>query len=221
MDVVEKELEVLLSEKEQSDKQIGSYLELQLKVHTVIFTAAAVAAGWVFSQKRDSLLASPEVSGAAALTLAFLGSFAVLQGTINYGIVLDYMRYKHVVVGRRMQDLLGLEQNPLVALPTISSSLANRTVIAASYFGGVFIWVGSGALLGYVLWLWRGDRVSSSLFAWGLLACTILWLGTAICGLGLAKSMYALQEEMGKSRPSANQAVERTDTALGPAAHRQ
>jgi hypothetical protein len=204
MDAVEKELEILLSEKEQADKQIGSYMDLQLKVHTVIFTAAAVAAGWIFTQSKDGRPPSLEVRGAAALTLAYLGSFAVLQGTITYGIVLGYIRYKHLVVGRRMQELLKLPKNPLVAMQTISSSLSNRMVVASSFFGGTFILVGSGGLLGYVLWLWLGNQISGSLFSGGLLACAVLWLCSVTCGLGLAWSMFELQREIGDARGSAN-----------------
>lgn len=195
IDSAEKELEILLSEKEQADKQIGSYMDLQLKVHTVIFTAAAVAAGWIFAQSKAGQPPSPEVRGAAALTLAYLGSFAILQGTITYGIVLGYIRYKHFVVGRRMQDLLELKRNPLVAMQAISSSLSNRMVVAASFFGGAFILIGAGGLLGYVLRLWRSHQISGSLFFGGLLACVVLWLGAATCGLGLAWSMVQLQRE--------------------------
>ena len=83
-DLAEQELRVLMSEKEQADRQIGAYLELQVKVHTVIFTAAAVAAGWIFAQ-HEGAVASMDVRGAAILALAFLGSFAVLQGIINFG----------------------------------------------------------------------------------------------------------------------------------------
>ena len=121
MDKVEAELNILMSEKEQADKQIGSYLELQVKVHTFIFTAAAAAAGWIFAQNKGGL-SSPEVRGAAVLALAFLGSFAILQGITVYGIVLGYIRYKNLVIGNRMKILLGLDRNPLMALQVIANS---------------------------------------------------------------------------------------------------
>ena len=47
-------------------------------------------------------------------------AIAVLQGIINYGIVLGYIRYKYMVVGRRIQELLNLERNPLAALRAIA-----------------------------------------------------------------------------------------------------
>jgi hypothetical protein len=207
MDTVEKELSILMSEKEQADKQIGSYLELQVKVHTLIFTAGAVAAGWIFAQNKGEV-SSGDVRGAAVLALAFLGSFATLQGVVNYGIVLGYIRYKHLVVGRRMQDLLGLDRNPLTALRAISSSSSNRIVMASSFFGGVFILGASGGLLGYALSLWREGKVASSLFPGGLLACAVLWLGTVVSGLGLARSMVILQRETERAKSQRYKSVE-------------
>jgi hypothetical protein len=192
-DLAEQELRVLMSEKEQADRQIGAYLELQVKVHTVIFTAAAVAAGWIFAQ-HEGAVASMDVRGAAILALAFLGSFAVLQGIINYGIVLGYIRYKYMVVGRRIQELLKLERNPLAALRAIAFSSSNRMVTIASIFGGVFMLGASGGLLGYGISI--RTSVSSTLFPGGLVACALLWLGTLICGLGLVRSLVALQREI-------------------------
>jgi hypothetical protein len=200
MDKVEAELNILMSEKEHADKQIGSYLELQVKVHTFIFTAAAAAAaGWIFARKEGDL-SSPEVRSAAVLVLAFLGSFAILQGIIVYGIVLGYIRYKNKVVGNRIKDLLGLDRNPLMALQAIASSSSNRIVMTSSIFGGVFLLGISGGLLGYAFLLWQDARARNGLLLGGLLVCAILWLGILISGLGLVRSMGVLQREAKSER---------------------
>jgi hypothetical protein len=197
-EIQQAELRILMSDKEQADKQIGSYLELQVKIHTVIFTAAAVAAGWIFAQ-HDGAPASGDVRGAAVLTLAFLGGFATLQAITNYGIVLGYIRYKHLVVGRRMQQLLGLDHNPLAGLRAIASLSSNRIVIASSFFGGLFILAASGGLLGYAYSM--RQLVSNPLFPSGLLACALLWLGAVVCGLGLAGAMRALERDTESAAP--------------------
>lgn len=219
MDTVEKELSILVSEKEQADKLIGSYLELQVKVRTLIFTTGAVAAGWIFAQNKSDL-SSVDVRGAAVLALAFLGSFSTLQGIVNYGIVLGYIRYKNLVVGRRMQDLLELKQNPLAALRAISSSSSNRIVVASSVFGDVFILGASGGLLVYALLLWREGKVTSSLFPGGLLACAILWLGTIISGLGLVRSMVVLRRETEFAKPQTAESQEQVANVDGFSRHR-
>lgn len=199
MDLVEQELRILMSEKEQADKQIGAYLDLQVKLHTVIFTAAVVAAGWIFAQ-HEGAVATIEVRGAAVLALAFLGSFAMLQGIVNYGIVLGYIRYRHLVVGRRMQELLGLDRNPLAAAPVFGSSSSNHVVTAASIFRLVFVLGASGGLLGYGISI--REHVSSTLFRGGLLACAVLWLGALVCGLSLVRSLVVLERETERSQAS-------------------
>jgi hypothetical protein len=134
-DVRGRELDVLLSEKEQADRQIGSYLELQIKTYALVLTAATVGAGWVFSQK-DIALASEPTKVAASLVLASVLSFATIQGVTNYGIVLGYIKYKNLVIGPRMQALLQLQTNPLGALETIARSRSNKVVVISSASGG-------------------------------------------------------------------------------------
>lgn len=196
MDKVEQELRILLSEKEQADRQIGSYLELQVKVQTVIFTAAAVAGGWLFAQQK-STPPTVEVRGAAVLTLAFLGCISTLQGIVNYGIVLGYIRYKHLKVGDRMGKLLDLKQNPLAALGTIAAASSNRVVMAASFISSVFVLGVSGGLLGYGFSI--EESLRKTLFPGGLWACVALWLATLLCGLGLVRSMTALEGQVRRS----------------------
>lgn len=201
----QKEFDVLMSEKQHADKQIGSYLENLLKVHTVIFAAAAVGAGWAFSRSGDGF-ASEEVRAIAALVLAFLASFATLQTVSNYGIVLGYIRYKNQVLGRRFQKLLNLEQNPLAALNTIAMSRSNRLVVIASVGSGVFVLLGAGGLIVYAVVEWMNQEKLGAGFGAAVLACALMWIFALWSGLALSRIMAEVERgAVAAASDSANQ----------------
>lgn len=199
------EFDVLMSEKEHADKQIGSYLENLLKLHTVIFAAAAVGAGWAFSGSGDGF-ASGKVRAIAALALAFLASFATLQTVSNYGIVLGYIRYKNRILGRRLQLLLNLDQNPLAALRTIAMSRSNRLVVIASIGGGVFVLLGAGGLIVYVSVQCLRQEDLGAAFGAAVVACALMWMFAAWSGLALSKAMGEVERQaVAAASNSANQ----------------
>jgi hypothetical protein len=187
-DVRGRELDLLLSEKEQADKQIGSYLELQIKTYAFIFTAATVGAGWMFAQN-DGAFASGPMRGVVSLTLAFLISFATLQGVSNYGIVLGYIKYKNLVIGPRMQALLRLRVNPLGALKTIASSRSNRVVVMSSATSGGLLLAGAAGLLVYAGWSWLTSGDLGAFFGVAVLFCTCLWLIATISAIALLRAI--------------------------------
>jgi len=195
----ERLFELLMSEKEQADKQIGSYLELQLKLHTVMFTGAAVGAGWAFAKGGGGFASEPEVRATAALTVAVVAIFAVLQAAANYGIVLGYIRYKHQVIGRQLQALLHLTSNPLSALRTIGASRSNSVVMLASVSGGLLFFGGSAGLIAYSGLALRETGGVAGMLGLAVVTCSLFWLVAAGTGLALLKAMAELRHEV--SRP--------------------
>jgi hypothetical protein len=191
MDPAAEELKVLMSEKEQADKQIGSYIELQLKLFAFLFSAGVVAGSWVFSSGRFSEL--PETAKAAcALALAFIGCFAVLQSVVNYGIVLGYIRYKHFVVGDRIMKIARMDMNPFRAMATIASTRANSIVVVASVLVGVLVLVFNLALLTYA-----ASQAEGSTLLWLAIGlCGVMLIGAAGCGIGLVREIATLKREM-------------------------
>jgi len=202
----DKQFELLMSEKEQADKQIGSYLELQLKLHGVIFTAAAVGAGWAFAKGSGEFSAVPEVRATAALTVAVVAIFAVLQTTVNYGIALGYIRYKHRVVGRRLQALLHLQGNPLAALRTISASRSNSAVMLASVASSLLLLSGSAGLIVYSGVAVSEMRGMSGTFWFAVAVCGGFWVVAVGASLALLKAVAELKQEVSvMEETSANQ----------------
>jgi hypothetical protein len=206
-DAREKELTVLLSEKEYADRQTTSYLELLIRVHGVVFSAAVVGAGWIFAQQGGGLSSGP-IRCATALVLAFLICFATFQGVANYGIVLGYIRYKSEVLGPRIQSLLKAETNPLGAFRAIASFGSNRVVVISSVASGGLLLSGALVLIGYAGVSCARDGLGAALAA-GTFFCAVMWLAATLSALALLREMarLSLKARAGSAGVPANQAA--------------
>jgi len=184
---------LLLSEKEHADRQIGSYLELQLKMMAFLFSALVVAAGLGLGGGSKAGI-TPSQTGVTLLIVVFIGIFAILQSVIMYGIVLGYIRYKQMVIGRSLKEVLGLTANPLQALPTISRASSNTVVLGASFLLGGGITAGTVILL--VAALRSALQAASPALIAGVSACALLLLGAVACFIALIRAMAQLARDI-------------------------
>ncbi len=72
MNVEDQQFEILIHEIEHADRQISSYMALQLKIVGIIFSALAISIGWIFSQKRG--LCDSELS-VILIIILFINTF--------------------------------------------------------------------------------------------------------------------------------------------------
>jgi hypothetical protein len=129
----EKEFDLLHSEVEYCNSQIGNYFELQIKIFGFVASAAAVCLGLVFANGGEGAKAlSPPTTARVLVALSGVLSFAVLQGVITYSIALGYMGYKSVEVARRLKSLLALSELPLKSVSAVFSGSAGVPLATAS-----------------------------------------------------------------------------------------
>lgn len=166
----EAELQVLLSEKEHADKQIGSYLELQLKLLAFLLGAGSAGLGFVFA-RGDQFLKPPEAA-IVIIVICIAGCVLMLQSVVTYGVALGYIYYKKSILGPRLAELLQLPASPLLSVKSFGESPARFPVFLASSLLAIIHAVATTALLIYAArtatappWVFTG--------CWILLAVTI------------------------------------------------
>ena len=131
---VPNELTLLLSEKDNADGRIASYLEVQTKILGIALSVVIAALGWLFVGKDDL---GPAGTIYVLLVLVSVASISILQGTVFTGLALGFIHYKHNVLGARLQTLLALEENPLSAVTKIEESPAGPVVAFATWYLGL------------------------------------------------------------------------------------
>jgi hypothetical protein len=120
----EKLFAVLMSEKEQADQQIRSFLDLQSKLTGVMLPALAATVGWLIVERKVPL--SPEGKGIALLTVATLLEFGMIYGVFSYGVALGSMTYKHRFLNEQFELILG--RRPLGAVSAFKDSAARGPI---------------------------------------------------------------------------------------------
>ena len=126
----EAELQVLLSEKEHADKQISSYLELQLKLLAFLLGAGSAALGFVFA-KGEKILEPREIA-IVILVTCVAGCVVMLQSVVTYGIALGYIHYKKSTLVPRLNVLFALQ--PLSpSSPSVTARPASRYLLHLPY----------------------------------------------------------------------------------------
>lgn len=125
------EFQVLLKELDHADKQISAFMDLQMKVLGVVFTILAASLGLLLSTAPDKAL-TPHNLAKLLVVISVVGSFGVIQSTINYGIALGYMHNKVHFIAPRLQRLIGLDQPPLQAVTAFQESPARVPVLLAT-----------------------------------------------------------------------------------------
>lgn len=148
MDIAEKKFQLLMSEKEFADSQIGGFFDLQVKIFTFL-GAAVVLLGWIYSDKPKPL----DDGGLAILAIAFvvIGCSVMLQGITMYGTSLSYLEYKTTTLNTELQTLLALPKPPFNTLGRWRSSSTQPPVMLATMGLTAMHIVVNTALL-YIAW---------------------------------------------------------------------
>jgi hypothetical protein len=148
MDNAEKKFQLLMSEKEFADSQIGGFFDLQVKIFTFL-GAAVVLLGWIYSDRPKPL----GDSGLAVSAIAFvvIGCSVMLQGITMYGTSLSYLEYKTTTLNDELQTLLALPKPPLNTLGNWRSSPTQPPVMLAT-MGLTTMHIVVNVVLIYVAW---------------------------------------------------------------------
>ena len=124
------ELQILLSEKDHSDRLIAGYSELQLKLLAFLFAAASATVGLVFATGESVL--GPRERAVAILIASIVGCVVALQSVVTYGLTLGHIHYKKDVLGPRLGALASLASTPLKAVEAFAKSGAREPVLLAA-----------------------------------------------------------------------------------------
>lgn len=146
-DLSERELQVALKELDHADKQISSYMDLQLKIVGFVLAFFGTATGLLLSTEAGSRVHGLDLPKLLVIASA-VGSFGILQSAINYGIALGYMYNKTRYLAPRLKLLLGVEKSPLDAVRAFHESPARSPVMIAT----LTIAIGVDLLNAALLW---------------------------------------------------------------------
>lgn len=128
----EKECQLLLAETEHVNKQISGYMGLQIKLLAFVFAAFGGGLGLLFATSDKEISVDRPLK--ILVVLSLLGSFAILQTVITYGVVLTNIDYKTHVLGPKWQAILGLRYAPLDAAAWYGRSPVKKPTIIATIF---------------------------------------------------------------------------------------
>jgi hypothetical protein len=131
------EFQVLLKELDHADKQIGSYMDLQIKILAVVFAILSASLGFLITTDAGKL--TPHNVAKLLVVVSVVSSLAVIQSTIYYGIALGYIHCKVQSIAPRLQRLIGLSEPPLQALNAFRQSPTRGPVLlsTAIFFAGI------------------------------------------------------------------------------------
>lgn len=147
MDSTDQLFTVLVSEKEHADQQIRSYMDLLTKVTGVVFTALAVAVGWIFADRDTALSAAERIT--AVLAVLFIAEFSILYGSFSYGAMLNSIVYKDHIIDQ-LDEILEEKKLPR-GTRLFRHSPARRPINFAAAVFNVFQIFGCMVLV-YVAW---------------------------------------------------------------------
>jgi hypothetical protein len=188
----EKEFQLLLAETEYANKQIGSYMGVQMKLLGILFPAIGAIIAVLFATEKDPVLSELNTAK-ALLTLSLIGSFGILQTSITYGSTLTYMHYKNKVLGPRLEALLKLGYKPLSTIDSFVKTGVSDAVFFATYLATLGITLLNFGLLCYCWRLAqceRGLRLAIGVGFAGVIGSIAAQVRTrqAIKAVGLIKS---------------------------------
>ena len=182
--VNEFEFQILVKELEHADKQISSYMDLQMKILGVVFTLLAASLGILFSTKTGQTLTQENVSVVLGV-ISLLSSFGFLQTVINYGIALGYMYYKQCNIAPRLQRQIGLSDTPLQAITAFQQSPARLPVMIAMSVMSVCIFTLNAGIL-YYAWC---NATGHILIKGFIIFAAVILLLTVLCQAFIGMAM--------------------------------
>ncbi len=189
----EMEFQLLVKELEHADRQIGSYLDLQMKILGFVFTFLVGCLGFLVAGKAEGLENLPRLLVIASA----VGSFGVLQSSINYGIALGYIYNKERWLSPRLQRLLKLTERPLYAVRAFQTSPARLPVFLSTFVVALGVDVLNAVLLFEALSS-RGIGTTTrflAIAATALLAVVVVV--QALMGLAMARAGVVASELAG------------------------
>lgn len=193
--------ELLMKELEHADRQIGSYMDLQMKILALVFAFLGASLGLLLSTEKDRAL-TPQGTAKLLIIASAVASFGVLQSSINYGTALAYMHNKTHFIAPRIKVLLQLQEMPLPAIRAFRESPASPPVLLAT----LILAVGLAALnAGLLIIAWQ--KATRFSVTWWLIG------GAAL----LLVSVIVVQIQMGRAMNSTGIAAEAATEASAPA----
>ena len=186
MDTTEMEFQIIMKELDHADRQIQSYMDLQMKILGVAFTFLGGILGLLLSKATG--VANPQDLAKLLIVASALGSFGVLQSSIVYGTVIGYIYGKVHLIAPRLVRLLNLKETPLLAVRAFRESPAMLPVILAT---GVLA-VGISALNVGVLWSALRLATSWSLTQYLALGASALLAAVIVIQVQMALAMRAV-----------------------------
>lgn len=129
----DREFKLLLAETEHANKQIGSYMGVQMKLLGVLFSALGAFVAILFAAE-DKVALSNSNLAKAFLAISLIASFGVFQTAISYGTALSYIGYKARRLAPRFKALLRLNYQPLDSIRAFNSGGVSRAVLFSTCF---------------------------------------------------------------------------------------
>jgi hypothetical protein len=125
----DRHFQLLMSEKEFADSQVGAFFEIHIKVLTFL-GAAIVLLGWLYSDKDRS--AGDQALSMLALIVAIIGCSVILQGIAVYGTALGYLEYKVTTLADGFARVVPLDEPPYPAFWRWRSSRVQLPVLVSA-----------------------------------------------------------------------------------------
>jgi hypothetical protein len=131
--------ELLMSEKQLADSQVGGYMELHVKVLGFL-AAAVVFLGWLYSGKSEIRQPGSAMDAntlrLVCLCVVLLTCGVVLQSIVVYGLSVAHLQYRNNELYESFQKLLGDDIPPFGAVNYWTKSAASTPVMysAAALF---------------------------------------------------------------------------------------
>jgi hypothetical protein len=191
----EKEFDLLLSEAQNCNGQIGNFFELQIKIVGVVVSAVGLSLSLLAAAgQHGTYHLSPASSAKILVALSGVMSFAVIQGAITYAIAIGYMHYKALVVAPRLKQLLLLSEVPLATLRSILRGPTGVPLLVASGLATLGILAVDLSTLTYAWILAPGDRAVHLLVGIAGLGLAAASLSVVLVVRGLKKLGDAVQQ---------------------------
>jgi hypothetical protein len=180
----EREFQLLLAETEHANKQIGSYMDLQIKLIGFLFSALGAFVAILFAASLSS-----SNMAKAFLTISLIASFGVFQTAITYGTALSYIGYKAKILAPRLKELLQLGYQPLEAVRAFTSAGVSRAVFFSTCFVMAGITFLNLCLLRYC-WELAGDNEGGIKF--GIIVALIWVVGTVVAQILMGRALQRI-----------------------------
>jgi hypothetical protein len=193
MDIADKRFQLLMSEKEFADTQIGGFFDLQVKIFTFL-GASVVLLGWIYSDKPKPV--GGDGLSLLAITFVVIGCSVMLQGITMYGTALSYLEYKTTDLNEAFRAELTLPKAPFNTLWNWRLSPTQPPVMLATS-ALVAMHIGVNIALLYVAW----DAHKSRLLCLAVIATMLYELVTIWAELLILRALGTMMRRQPVTQP--------------------